>query len=30
MSNFQESGINFCFQPNWTVLKYDEIWLIKR
>lgn len=24
MSNFQESGINFCFQPNWTVLKYDE------
>lgn len=24
MSNFQESGINFCFQPNWIVLKYDE------
>ena len=24
MSNFQESGINFCFQPNWTVFKYDE------
>lgn len=24
MSSFQESGINFCFQPNWTVLKYDD------
>lgn len=24
MSDFQESGINFCFQPNWTVFKYDE------
>ena len=24
MNNFQESGINFCFHPNWIVFKYDE------
>lgn len=24
MNDFQESGINFCFQPNWSVFKYDE------
>lgn len=24
MNNFQESGINFCFQPDWLVFKYDE------
>ena len=23
-NNFQESGINFCFQPDWLVFKYDE------
>lgn len=24
MSDFQESGINFCFHSGWTVFKYDE------
>lgn len=24
MSDFQESGINFSFQSNWIVIKYDE------
>ena len=24
MSSFKESGIEFCFQPNWIVFKYDE------
>ena len=24
MNNFQKSGINFCFQPDWLVFKYDE------
>ncbi len=24
MSDFQESGINFCFKSSWMILKYDD------